>query len=173
LPCSLVQHIAVVRSGDALVKYSLAQIALHWIVALMVLAQWITSYAIHRTHNTMLPPARSDLLQHSWHNYAGMAVGALVGFYVLLRLVQRMPPLGKTWLDRGAAYAHWLIYGLILAQSATGFIAAYVWGGAARFHIQIWNAVLALIILHVLAALYHAARRDGVLGRMLPRFRSH
>jgi cytochrome b561 len=150
--------------------YSLLQIALHWLVAALVLGQWLTYDAIARTHNPLLHAAPADLLEHKWHNYAGILIGFLIGVRVLLRLFfRRRPPFrALRGAERLAFLAHWSLYGLLMLQALTGFTASYIHMGAAPIHRALWSLVWPVIGLHVAAALYHLLRGDGVFGRMLP-----
>lgn len=153
-------------------RYPTFRVALHWGVVALIVTQWLTSGAIHRTHGTLLPPSAIDLLLHAAHNYSGMTIGLLVGIRVLLRLFKPIPSaqLQPAILRRLSAAVHWGIYASLLAQASTGFVAAYLWGGAGRVHVFLWNVTLTLTAIHVAAALFHAVRRDGVLSRMLPAF---
>lgn len=45
--------------------YSRLQILLHWLVAALVLGQWLTYDAIGRTHSPLLPPSAADLISTS------------------------------------------------------------------------------------------------------------
>ncbi|WP_425305373.1 cytochrome b/b6 domain-containing protein [Chthonobacter albigriseus] len=61
--------------------YSLLQIVLHWLVAGLVLVQYLTGGSIERTHHAVhlgLAPDPFDLLPHAVHNWSGMAIGALL-----------------------------------------------------------------------------------------------
>jgi cytochrome b561 len=96
------------------------------------------------------------------------------------------------WQTASARVMHWLLYALIVAVPLLGWINAswrgfpvimfgielpklvgtrvQGWGWTGDVHALLANyAMLALVGMHVAAALYHyAVRRDGVLQRMLP-----
>jgi cytochrome b561 len=150
--------------------YSKPQIWIHWAVVGMIAVQWVTSGAIPRTHNPLLPATPVDLLLHIAHNYNGMAIGCLVLVRIALRLSHSTDrqQARRTPMELAALAVHWGIYASLTAQAATGFIASYLWEPAAVVHKAIWNVTLVLIALHVTAAAWHGARRDGVVGRMLP-----
>ncbi len=149
-------------------RYSNVQIAAHWIVVALIIAQWLTSGSIARTHNPLIPPSSTDLLLHSLHNYGGMAIGLLVPLRVFLRLKRPVePPAGlPSWQKRAAFFVQWGLYASLLAQAATGFAASYLTGKAAPVHAFLWNVTLTLAFLHIAAALIHIVRRDGIAGRM-------
>lgn len=73
------------------IGYSRLQVALHWVVVLLVIEQWYTSQAIVRTHNPFLRPSDTDLVLHAMHNYAGVLLGTLMAVRIGLRWVQRHP----------------------------------------------------------------------------------
>jgi cytochrome b561 len=151
-------------------RYSTVQITLHWVVAVMIVAQWFTSGAIERTHNPLLPPRQADLILHALHNYTGIAIAVAVLLRIALRLLARRAdaPLRTTGRENVAAAFHWAIYLSLISQAATGFITSYFWGPAGQVHVMIRNVTLALVAVHVAAATFHAFRRDGVAGRMVP-----
>jgi cytochrome b561 len=153
-------------------RYPAYRIALHWAVVLLIFVQWMTADAIPRTHNPLLPPSATDLLLHAVHNYVGMTIGALVGLRVLLRLLRPVPPVHAlaSWQSTASATIHWGIYASLLAQAGTGFITSYFFSQLAPVHMFLWNVTLILVAIHVAAALFHAARGDGVVLRMLPAF---
>lgn len=72
------------------------------------------------------------------------------------------------WRRRLAVVVHWALYFAILAQAATGFTATYLFGGAGRVHVLLWNVILRLLALHLAGAAYHLTLRDEVVARMLP-----
>ena len=151
-------------AGD---RYSLAQIVLHWLVVILVFVQWMTYDAIHRTHSSILPPLPADLLEHAIHTYAGMSIGVLMALRLVLRLWRGTPPQAEGgWRGMVAAVVHGSIYAALFAQAGSGFVATYLWGGAGRIHVLLWNAILVLLALHLAGVAYHLLRRDGVASRM-------
>jgi cytochrome b561 len=153
--------------------YTGLQIALHWVVVVLVIGQWLTSSAIPRTHNPLLLPSDNDLLLHALHNYTGLAIGSLVLLRIALR--QRNLQMAVTddasWPLRLSRAMHWALYLSLLCQAAAGFTAFYLWAPAGRIHVLLWNVTLVLIASHLTAAAYHAIRRDGVVSGMMPRLR--
>jgi cytochrome b561 len=150
--------------------YSPLQIALHWIVAFLVLGQRLTSDAIYRTHNPFLRRTVTDLLEHTYHNYAGILIGLLMAARLLLRFLRRGQArrASSSLSERLALSLHYAFYVIVLVQAGTGFMAGYVWSGVGSLHSALWTVLLVLIALHILAAALHGIRKDGVLSRMLP-----
>lgn len=155
------------------IGYTLLQILLHWLVAVLVLVQYLTGGSIERTHDAVhlgLAPDPFDLLQHAVHNWSGMAIGALMVVRLLLRwwlggLTPRVPGGGPA--EHAARALHLGFYGALIGQAALGFTASYITFAVAPLHVIGSKMILAMLALHVAAAAVHAARRDGVVMRML------
>lgn len=157
--------------------YSRAQIGLHWLVALMVPVQYLTGCSIERTHHAVhmgLTPSYWDVVQHHLHNYAGMAIGLLMGARLVLRVLllpRKAAP--STWAERASATLHHAFYAAIIAQAAMGFVASYFWFGIAPYHVVGSRIILAMVALHLAAATWHTLiLRDDTVDRMVfPRTR--
>jgi cytochrome b561 len=155
--------------------YSLAQIGLHWLVALMVPVQYLTGGSIERTHHAVhmgMAPAYWDVVQHQLHNYAGMAIGLLMGARLVLRILQP-PEIGApgTWSGRAATALHHAFYAAIIGQACMGLVASYVWFAIAPYHVVGSRIILAMVALHLAAAIWHTlvVRDDTVDRILLPR----
>lgn len=154
-------------------SYTRLQIAMHWLVVLLVLEQWYTSRAIPRTHNPLLPPSDADLLQHALHTYAGIVIGIVMALRLMLAYAsyRRRPQIRPRLTERLASIVHGGLYFAVFFQAATGFVTTYLSGPARVFHAYLWDVILILVSVHIAAAVYHLIRGDGVLRRMIPRFR--
>jgi len=164
--------------------------SLHWLIFALLVAQYAFGWTMPDVHRDTKP---DGLI--AWH----LAIGATIIGAVLLRLVWRLMrpvppdvaslPKWQAWL---AHATHWLLYiGLVVLlglgwfnASARGFpvrflgliplppiapVGSSVGLRAGDVHIFLSWCLLALIGLHVLAALYHRViLRDKVLQRMLP-----
>ena len=150
-------------------RYALSQVLIHWTVVVLVFVQWMTFDAIHRTHRTILPPRPVDLVEHAVHTYSGIAIGTLMVLLLGIRIFRGSPQsLDNGWRRALSLAVHLGLYAALLLQAATGFTASYLFGGAGRIHVFVWNVILVLLALHVAGALYHLVRRDGVVPRILP-----
>lgn len=127
------------------------------------------------------------------------SIGVTIFLFVLVRLVWRwthsaptLPDSMPAWERHAAITAHWLLYTLMVAVPVSGWLMSGALGvatvpfGLARLpdlvernrelgetlkivHFVLNKSLLALIVLHVAAALKHFfIDRDGVLQRMLP-----
>ncbi|MBW9055193.1 cytochrome b/b6 domain-containing protein [Rhizobium mesosinicum] len=152
--------------------YSLAQIGLHWLVALMVPVQYLTGGSIERTHHAVhmgMPPSSWDIVQHHIHNYAGMAIGLLMGVRLVLRVLQPREARGSgTWAGRAATAFHHAFYATIIGQACMGFAASYFWFGIAPYHAVGSRIILAMVALHLAAAAWHTLiARDETVDRIV------
>ncbi|MBX4948456.1 hypothetical protein HJA95_02330 [Rhizobium binae] len=152
--------------------YSLAQIGLHWLVALMVPGQYLTGGSIERTHHAVhmgMTPSYWDIVQHHLHNYAGMAIGLLMGVRLVLRILQ--PPDASapgTWSERAATALHHAFYAAVIAQAGMGFAASYFWLGIAPYHVVGSRIILGMVALHLAAAAWHTlVARDETVDRIV------
>jgi cytochrome b561 len=154
--------------------YSRIQIGLHWLVAALVLGQYATSGAITRTHQIRMIGQRisqSDLTLHMLHNRLGLLIVTLMGLRLFVRWRQGAPaPLSGhgSWEARLASAAHWGFYALLIAQGVTGAVATYIWWPISAAHVVLFKVFLALLVVHVAAALWRTfVKRDGTLARMI------
>lgn len=169
-------------------RYSGLSIALHWLMALLI----VVAFAIALTID-VFPRSLEPVLVET-HKDIGLAVIALVLVRFAWRLAHKPPPpsaaVGPV-LERLANLGHLGLYVLMVAVPVIGVLYAF-WRGqglhlgvvdiaspfatdrpTARQYREIheWAAyaLMGLAGLHAAAALWHHyARRDGVLKRMLP-----
>ncbi len=151
------------------------QKAAHWVLFGLCISQFPTAYAIQRTHMGGpfgIKPAPLDLFLHKVHAWSGWTILALAIILLVVRLVRGAPalPRGMSAWQRWLAHAaHAGLYGFIFALAVTGTGAMYVARGFAPIHIALTNFGIALVLLHVLAVIWHQiVRRDSLLLRMMP-----
>jgi cytochrome b561 len=170
-------------------RYTWTAIAFHWGIAILIVASFTLGlYMVE----LKLSPAKLKL--YSWHKWLGVTIWMLVVLRLLWRATHEPPPLPAmpAWQRRAAAFAHWLLYLLLLVipvsgwlfSSASGFPVVYL--GVLRLpdlvakdkglaevlhevHELLNYILLAVVIVHVVAAIkHHLVDRDPVLHRMLP-----
>jgi cytochrome b561 len=131
------------------------------------------------------------------HKSIGISLAVLVVLRVLWRLGHPGPSLPGT-LPRmqriAAAVTHWALYACMLVMPLSGYLGSsfsgypikyfgsalphwgWEWPAAKAFlssvHLAAAWFLAALIALHVVAALWHALRRDGLFSRMWPHWRT-
>jgi cytochrome b561 len=166
---------------------------LHWAIVLLILPQYFLVEAAEE-----LPNGIEKLQLMTWHKSLGMLVLLLALARIAWKVMNKgLPdPIGNAWQRKAAAAGHGLLYLLILAQPLTGWIVS----SSGNYPVTLFNwfqfpaivgenhdlhelmeevhevlffALLAVAVVHVVAALYHhVVLKDGVLRRMLPFSRS-
>lgn len=165
-------------------RYSKTMIALHWLMAILILAAWITSEGGRGVREN--PP-----LLHFWF---GLSVLVLVAPRLVSRLLGGTPAMEapqRPLLDLAARVGHWVLYVLMIALPLTGWYAAGRLGvpvtffglalpalaspvqGApgwiAEVHETGGTVLIWLAGIHAVLAIWHqVVLRDGTLTRMSP-----
>jgi cytochrome b561 len=163
--------------------------ALHWLVFALVAAQFVVAFAMPDIGRGTKPGTLINL-----HMSLGFTIVAVIAVRWLWRLTHPVPLVTAdvpAWEQTVARVTHALLYVLLLANPFLGWanasardwdivmfgqplphlVAAQSPVGRAAGDVHVWLAwsLLALIGLHVAAALYHHfVRHDDVLQRMLP-----
>ncbi len=169
-------------------RYHLGLIALHWVLAILVLIE-LTLGSTFLTHTANDVPEKLMALRN--HMIAGILILILTVIRLLVRLktTHPAPAYGEhALLNRFTELGHYTLYLLPLVMSISGLVIAaqsdlprIVFEGlghlpasfeglAARAVHGIAGTLLILLVAgHVLAALYHHfIRKDGLLNRMWP-----
>lgn len=160
-------------------RYSPLWVTIHWLVALLIFATFYLGLATKEAD----PAAKVGLLR--WHMPFGISVILLMLARLYLRWRTPRPAqanAGHPLLNTIGAWTHALLYVLAFLVPLTGFLlsaannlAPVVFGGQgeipaglqAGLHGILPPLLLLLILLHILAALYHQfVRRDNLLARM-------
>lgn len=156
-------------------RFTPTQIALHWLTALLVLAQFLNDSAIGRAFRATMRGAAE--IPGGWlvtaHVLAGLAIFAFALWRIVLRVKRGAPPAPAEEprpLRFVAAATHGLLYLLLLLLPLTGLVAWFgAVGPAAGAHEVLTTVLLAAVGLHVAGALYQRfVLRSGVAARMLP-----
>lgn len=150
--------------------YSRVQIALHWIVVLLIVQQYLLKDGIadawEASRAGLEVPFDPLVAVH-------VAGGALIMAFALWRLVLRArrgapAAVGSAKLQMLARLTHAGLYALMILMPVTGAMAWF--GGveaAAQGHNLLKVVLLVLVALHVVGALYHHfVLKDAMLDRM-------
>ena len=175
-------------------RYTRVAIGLHWVIAATIFGTFALGVYMHE-----LPLSPTKLRLYSYHKWIGVTIFTLVLFRLLWRLGHRPPPPPLSmseWQRRAAMATHAMLYALTLAipvsgwlmSSASGFQVVYLGvlpipdlvGRDKALADQLKDAheflnmfMLALVVLHVAAALkHHLLDRDDVLARIFPLVKS-
>lgn len=152
--------------------YSATQIALHWIVFILIAAQFIGHEPIAEAWDVVKEGGTSafDPLVMA-HVLGGLAVLAFAVWRLALRTRRGAPPPPETApaLSRVTSHAgHWSLYALMIAMPVSGAMAWFGGAeGAAEAHEVMKPLLLILVAVHVAAALWHQLwLKDGLMARM-------
>lgn len=173
---------------NAVLRYSPLAVVLHWLIALLIFAAF--PLGLYMADLALSP---DKLKLYSYHKWIGITILMLVSVRVVWRLTHTPPPLPESvtgWQRQASHLVHGLLYLLILAiplsgwlmSSAKGF--SVVWFGVlplpdlvgkdkalgdllAEVHETLNFSMLALVVLHVTAALkHHFVERQPYMQRM-------
>jgi len=175
-------------------RYSLPAIALHWVLALGIVGAFAMGWYLSEQ-----PFSIGKLKLINWHKWAGVTILALSVLRLVWRLSHRPPALPEAiqaampaWQRVAHHGTHVLMYVLFFAVPLLGWAASsakgypIVWFGVLPLpdwgagdqelgqvlqdlhSLAAW-ALMALVVLHVGAALkHHLVDRDGLIHRMRP-----
>ena len=158
---------AVRRTG-----YSALQIALHWVIAALVIFQVVFGEsmveAVEAAEEGEALGATDQLLA-GLHYWVGLAILALVAVRLVVRMVSGAPPAVDDGLaGKAAAGLHLLFYVLLVAAPVSGLLGYYLGDPWGELHQLAKPAFIVLVAIHAAAALYHAfVLRDATLRRMM------
>ncbi|MDP3584248.1 MAG: cytochrome b [Thiobacillus sp.] len=169
-------------------RYSTTAILLHWLMALLI----FTTFPLG-LYMVDLPLSPDKLKLYSYHKWIGVTVFLLIAIRLAWRATHTPPPLPDgivVWQRRASRIAHGLLYVLMIAIPLSGWLMSSakgfqtVWFGVlplpdlldrnrelgdllAGVHKALNFSLLALVILHVGAALkHHFIERQPFLQRM-------
>lgn len=167
-------------------RYHPALVVLHWVMALLIIAALaLGALVMVKIPNT--DPMKFEALGS--HMAGGMAILVLMLIRLVIRARTAHPApasAGHPILDRLAWASHRLFYVTVFAMAGSGIIMALQTGlfntvflGQGNLPADFWafpirgvhyalsRLLMALIAVHIVAALYHAlVLRDGLLKRM-------
>jgi cytochrome b561 len=178
-----------IAAGDDGTNYDNVAIALHWMTALLVVANFLLA----QTWDWFAKPMRG--VMEDTHMSFGVLLTAVVATRLAWRLIpgHQMSSLEAGWVRLSSKATHYVLYLLLVAEAALGF--TFRWGAGRpmeffglgippligqlsrplrhqlrEFHEWIGWAIIIIAMIHAAAALYHHYElKDRVLLRMLPR----
>ena len=171
-------------------RFGLVAKTFHWLTLLLLIGSFSLAVSM-----TRMPLSPRKLEFYSWHKWVGTTIFLIVILRLVWRLanpVPRQPPAVPSWQRRLAGLSHAALYTILIVMPLTGWIMSSALnlplvylglvhipspfgvdrelGEAMRYvHQTLALLLLALVGIHILAALYHHfVLRDDVLRRMLP-----
>jgi len=179
---------AAAMTGEETARYTGVAIALHWIIAALLIANIALGFG-HESFGKAATP---------WLMFFHKAIGMTVLGLTLARLAWRLghrPPAHdavlKAW-ERGlASFIHWLFYAMLVAIPLTGWLLSSTGGRVTSFwglfdiaplpvpkssrdlyegaHELLGKLMIGLVLLHVAGALkHHLEGHRHLIGRMAP-----
>jgi cytochrome b561 len=172
-------------------RYTRVAITLHWLLALLLLGQIAFGWYLEEIPRGTPPRT----IYVNLHKSTGLTFALIILFRLYWRLKHQPPPLTRampSWERRAARASHTALYACMLIMPLSGYLAS----NFSKWGVKLFNVVLlppwgaddkqiyatfntthvitsyvfvALIGIHILAALRHLAMRDGVFNRMWPR----
>ena len=176
-------------------RYSPIQMALHWLMALLIISAFGLIWYFHSIEITSAALFKLKAAVGAWHKWVGISVLVLVAIRLLWRALRGAPqplPNQPRWQLVVAAATHLLLYLMMFSlpligwmmSSAKGYpVVLFNWvqlpdlvsrdlalgHQLALLHKVVAYSLLALVGLHAAAALkHHFLDRDDTLRRMLP-----
>ena len=171
-------------------RFGLVSKTLHWLTLVLLIAAFTLAISMV---NMSFSPRKLEF--YSWHKWVGVTIFLLAVLRIAWRLanpVPRQPESMPQWQRRLAALSHATLYAILIVMPVTGWIMSsalnlpVVYLGLVPIpspfgvdralgetmkvvHLSLAVALLVLVAIHVMAALYHhLVLRDDVLRRMLP-----
>ena len=174
---------------DTALRYTRVAMVLHWLIALFLFGQIVFGWFLETIPRGV--PSRGFFV--NLHKSTGLTLALLILARIGWRIANRPPPLPAfmpRWQRRAAKWSHAALYAGMIGMPLSGYIAS----NFSKYGVKLFNAVMlppwgvddariyalfnrthivlsylfvALILAHVLAAVRHAVRRDGVFARML------
>lgn len=172
-------------------RYSNVAVTLHWLIVVLLLVQVWLGLTFADMHEG---PARTEFF--TWHKTVGATILVLTLVRLAYRLTNPPPPYPREmpeWRRTAAVWSHRLLYFLLIVIPLTGLVAVSgsghpttpLVGGiplptvpgitkhaseiSGDVHVFLVWSTIALLVLHISAALYEQfAARAGVAYRMPP-----
>lgn len=188
----LVAEATRVAAGDDRVRYDGFAMTLHWLTAALVVAL----FALGETWGFAAKPTRQTMI------VAHMSLGILLTAVIVARIAwrltpgHRVQPAATGFIELASKAVHYLLYAVLAAQAALGFVVRWAGDEAMSFfgllipppfapfskparhllletHHWLGWAIVVLAAGHAAAALFHHfVLRDDVLWRMMPGLRA-
>lgn len=171
-------------------KYPALTRVLHWVVGAMVL--FTIPVGMIMVQDGLARPTQDMLF--ILHKNGGVLILLLVTLRIAWRLAlpaPALPPTMPSWQVAAAKAVQWTLYGLLLIMAISGYIRVRAGGfpiegldalglpalvprsdalaeAAKSVHAIARFPLMALILLHIAAAMKHLLARDGVFGHIWP-----
>ena len=150
-------------------RYSRLQIALHWIIALLIAGAFFTHENMGQALREKIESGSAGIGTPTPHTIFGMLALIFVVWRVVVRIRNGAPePQGSPAVVAAAKWGHRALYLLMIAVPIGGFTA---WAGGFRevgdIHGLAGQALVILALGHAVMAIWHQwVKKDGTMLRM-------
>ena len=178
------------RLKNTRIHYGIIAITFHWMTFAFVIFMFPMGYIM-----TNMPLSPNKLEIYSWHKSLGFILLVLIVLRLSWRIFNHQPETPKSISPAqkiAARLVHYLLYAFLFALPITGWLMSSAAGFPVvvfkifqlpdliqsseslrlvflNIHFAIGIAMLSLILIHILAAMYHHFyKRDIILHRILP-----
>lgn len=156
------------------IGYSAIQIALHWLVLLMVTIQLIAAESMTESVDAIKEGGAvsgTTSFLGSVHFWFGLAILAAMLTRLVLRFRHGAPAHAGSpnrALALIATTVHYALYAVLIAAPISGLVVYYGLADVGDIHALVRPALFILVALHIAGALYgQFVRKDGTLRRMM------
>ena len=169
-------------------RYNAVAILLHWLIAVCLFGQIAFGWYLETIPRGT--PLRGPYV--NLHKSTGLILGVLIVLRILWRLAHRAPQFPSfvaTWERLASKVTQFALYTCMLVMPLSGYIAS----NYSKYGVKLFNAVtlppwgannpkiyaalntthqitsyllVTLIVIHLLGAIRHGLRRDGIVSRM-------
>lgn len=175
-------------AGAGTVRYTRTAIALHWLIAVIVIGQIALGWWMQEIPKQPVGPRVNAF---NMHKSIGLSVLMLMAVRLAWRATHAPPPpvAMPAWQERAARVSHWLLYACLFVQPLSGYLGSVFSGYPVRYfglllptwaqknvalkdaladvHAITGGILVGAIALHVAAAIkHHFIDRDRLLHRM-------
>jgi cytochrome b561 len=148
--------------------YSGIQIALHWLIAILILVAWLSGEGAEEAMEAIEEGGTVGFVPHVAF---GLAILTLVVVRILVRLshgAPAAPGVPGSLSVLAADWGHRLIYLLMIAVPLGGASVFFLGLEVGEIHGLAANLLMLVVLGHALMALYHQyVLKDGLLRRMM------
>jgi cytochrome b561 len=116
-------------------RYSGPAIVLHWIIAVLIVANILIVWTVDSL------PKGAERPMIDLHKSFGLTVLGLAVLRIIWRFVRTPPPLPAgyaPWEKRASHYTHWILYGLIFLMPLSGWAHDSAWKDAASHPLNLY-----------------------------------
>lgn len=152
-------------------RYHTRQLVAHWSIVFLVAMQFLMNKGMQEGFWNGVegtgPVLNGGVITHAM---GGSLILAIMLYRLWLRRTHGAPPPPETLptiLQKVSRYNHYAFYGVLIAMPIFGWLAIVtLWAWVGIAHAVTGWLLLALIVLHFSGAMYHAFKKDGVVGRI-------